>query len=192
MLDIFICALYMLDNCLGGGRIVLQIQENRGVSYMGVFVNMLKRHSEKKESHTGVFWCEIYKVQGVNPETGRRKSVEVVEASNAAADVIQVKSGLLPPYKVEKATRPASDAQLEAMRKHGFKPPADLSMLDASIFITRSVEGKPLQQPVAPLAFTVYAIEHNVYIPKYASVKEAQDYLLAALPNNGKEIRELK
>lgn len=159
---------------------------------MGIFVNMLKRHSEKKESQLGAYWCEVYKVQGINPETSRKKTVEVVEASNADIETIQLKSGLLPPYKVEKATRPASDAQLEAMRKHGFKPPADLSMLDASVFITRSVEGKPLQQPVAPLAFTIYAIKHNVYIPKYASVKEAQDYLLAALPKNGKEIRELK
>lgn len=159
---------------------------------MGILVNMVKRHYEKKESKPGAYWCEVYKVQGINPETNRKKTVEVVDASNAAIEAIQLKSGLRPPYKVEKATRLASEAQLETMRKHGFKPPADLSMLDASVFITRSVEGEPLQQPVAPLSFTDYAIKHNVYIPKYATAKEAQDYLLAALPQNGKEIKALK
>lgn len=78
------------------------------------------------------------------------------------------------------------------MRKHGIKPPTDLSMLDASVFITRSVEGEPIKQSTASLAFVDYAIKNNVYIPKYASAKEAQDYLLAALPKNAKEIRTLK
>lgn len=159
---------------------------------MGIFVEMVKRRYAKKESRSGLYWCEIYKVRGINPETNRKKSVEVVAASNALPDLIQSKSGLLPPYEIEKVTRPASDAQLETMRKHGFKPPVNLSIQDASIFITRSVEGEALEQPVAPLSFVDYAIKHNVYIPKYANVKEAQNYLIAALPEKKKEIMSLK
>lgn len=159
---------------------------------MGILVEMVKRHYAKKESQPGLYWCEVYKVRGINPETNRKKTVEVIAASNAPSELIQSKSGLLPPYEIEKATRPASDAQLEAMRKHGIKPPADLSMLDASVLITRSVEGKPIKQSTASLAFVDYAIKNNVYIPKYANAKEAQDYLLAALPKNAKEIRTLK
>ena len=78
------------------------------------------------------------------------------------------------------------------MHKHGFKPPSNLSMQDASIFITRSVEGETLEQPVAPIVFIDYAIKNNVYIPKYANIKEAQDYLIAALPEKKKEIKSLK
>lgn len=159
---------------------------------MGILVEMVKRHYAKKENKSCLYWCEVYKVHGINPETNRKKTVEVVAASNAPPELIQSKSGLLPPYKIDKATRPASDAQLETMRKHGINPPSDLSMLDASILITRSVEGKPIKQPTAPLSFVDYAIKNNVYIPKYANAKEAQDYLLAALPKNATEIRTLK
>ena len=159
---------------------------------MGFIVEMVKRHYEKKESLPGVYWCEVYKVYGINPETKRKKSVKVIAASNSSAEQIQVKSGLLPPYEVEKVTPLASDAQLETMRKHGFQPPTGLSMQDASIFITRSVEGENLKQPVAPLVFVNYAIENNVYIPKYANIKEAQNYLIAALPKKKKEIMSLK
>lgn len=158
---------------------------------MGILVQMVKRHYTKKESQPGLYWCEIYKVRGINPETNRKKTVKIVAASNAPVELIQSKSELLPPYEIEKATRPASDAQLETMRKHGFKPPANLSLLDASVFITRSVEGEPLEQPVAPLVFVDYAIKNNVYIPKYANIKEAQDYLIAALPEKKKEIKSL-
>lgn len=159
---------------------------------MGILVNMVKRHYAQKESRPGLYWCEVYKVCGINPETNRKKTVEVVAASNAPAEQIQSKSGLLPPYKIKKATRPASDAQLETMRKHGIKPPADLSMLDASVFITRSVEGESIKQPTASLNFVDYAIKNNVYIPKYANIKEAQNYLIAALPGKKKEIMSLK
>lgn len=158
---------------------------------MGILVNMVKRHYSKKESRPSSYWCEVYKVRGINPETNRKKTVEVIAASNALAELIQSKSGLLPPYEVEKSTRMASEAQLETMRKHGFKPPANLSMLDASVFITRGVEGEPLEQPVASLSFVDYAIKNNVYIPKYANKKEAQDYLKAALPEKKKEIMSL-
>ncbi|MEZ3502941.1 MAG: hypothetical protein K1W25_05730 [Lachnospiraceae bacterium] len=159
---------------------------------MGILVEMVKRHYAKKESQPSLYWCEVYKVRGINPETNRKKTVEVIAASNAPAEQIQSKSGLLPPYEIEKATRPATDAQLETMHKHGFKPPSNLSMQDASIFITRSVEGETLEQPVAPIVFIDYAIKNNVYIPKYANIKEAQDYLIAALPEKKKEIKSLK
>lgn len=159
---------------------------------MGFLVEMFKRHYEKNESLTGAYWCEVYKVYGINPETKRKKSVKVIAASNSSAELIQTKSGLLPPYEIEKATPLASDAQLETMRKHGFQPPVNLSMQDASIFITRSVEGENLKQPIAPLSFVDYAIKHNVYIPKYANVKEAQNYLIAALPEKKQEIISLK
>lgn len=159
---------------------------------MGILVNMVKRYCAKKESMPNIYWCEIYKVRGINPETNRKKSVEVVAASNAPDELIQSKSGLLPPYEVEKATRPATEAQLETLRKHGFNPPANLSIVDASIFITRSVEGEPYRQPVASLSFTNFAIENDVYISKYANEKEARDYLLDALPDKKREIKELK
>lgn len=159
---------------------------------MGILVKMIKRHYAKKESRPGLYWCEVYKVHGINPTTKRKKSVEVIAASNAPTEFIQSKSGLLPPYEIEKVTRPATDLQLETMRKHGFKPPIGLSIRDASIFITRSIEGEPMEQPVASLAFVNYAIKNDVYIPKYANAKEARDYLLAALPENANEIKKLK
>lgn len=161
---------------------------------MGILVKVLERHyakKEKRKTQPGPYWCEIYKVRGVNPTTKRKKTNQVIAASNAPSDLIQEKSGLLPPYEIEKVTRPASDLQLETMRKYGFKPPVGLSMWDASIFITRSVEGEPLEQSIASLAFVDYAIENNVYIPKYANTKEAREYLLTALPDKTKEINEL-
>lgn len=164
---------------------------------MGFLVKMIKwfceskDNNENKGNYSNTYWCEIYKVRGINPKTKRKKSVEVVESSNASAELIQSKSGLLPPYEIEVATRPASDAQLDALRKHGFTPPANLSMSDAGIFIDRGIEGEPRQQPVASLNFVDYAIKNDVYIPKYANTKEARDYLLEALPENAAEIKKL-
>lgn len=149
-------------------------------------------HTYSKKMQPNKYWCEVYKIYGINPETKRKKSVEIIEASNAPIELIQSKSGLLSPYEIEKTTRPASEAQLELLHKHGIKPPSDLSMQDASIFISRSIEESPINQPVASIIFTDYAIKNNVYIPKYANAKEAKNYLIAALPDNSKEIKNLK
>lgn len=99
---------------------------------------------------------------------------------------------MLPPYEVTIATRPASNAQLEALRKHGITFLDDISMADAGIFIDRGVNEEPTSQPVAPLRFMDYAIKNDIYLSKYASAEEARDLLLELLPENAKEIRSLK
>lgn len=166
---------------------------------MGILIEMIKRFNEKKECQPNKkkcqperYWCEIYKVRGINPATKRKKSIEVVAASNDSTETIQSKSGLLPPYEVTIATRPASNAQLEALRKHGITFLDDISMADAGIFIDRGVNEEPTSQPVAPLSFIDYAIKNDIYLSKYASAEEARDLLLELLPENTKEIRSLK
>lgn len=156
---------------------------------MGLLEKLFKKNGENQPQVP--VWCVTYKVRGTNPATGRNKTVEVVEASNSPTERIEEKSGLLPPYEVTDATRPASDLQLETLRKHGHKVPADLSMVDASIFITRSAEGEPINQAPAPASFFDFAIKNGVYISRYSNKKEAQDYLVAALPKLKSEIKNL-
>ena len=85
---------------------------------MGILVEMVKRHYAKKESRPGLYWCEVYKVRGINPETNRKKTVEIVAASNALAEQIQSKSGLLPPYEIENPHKSAVKLFLHLCHHH--------------------------------------------------------------------------
>lgn len=138
------------------------------------------------------YWCVHYSVTGVNPSTGRRKSVSVIESSVASDQQICQRSGLNPPYSIENIDRQPSEAQLRRIHRDNISIPdgVPLSIEDATIFITRSEENKKYTPP-ADIRFVDYAIEHQVYIPKYASNKEAAQYLKIALPHLKSEINSL-
>lgn len=138
------------------------------------------------------YWCVHYTVYGINPSTGRKKSAEVIESSVASNDEIGSRSGLVGPYDVVTSDRPATDAQLFRIERDKISIPSGqpLTIWDASIFITRSEESKKFQPP-ADSKYTDYAIEHQVFIPKYASNKEAISYLKTALPHLRNEINNL-
>lgn len=138
------------------------------------------------------YWCVHYSVTGINPATGRKKSVPVIESSVASDLQICQRSGLNPPYSIENVDRHPSEAQLHRIQRDNISIPegVPLSIEDATIFITRSEENKKYAPP-ADSRFVDYAIEHQVYIPKYASNKEAVQYLKVALPHLKSEINSL-
>lgn len=141
---------------------------------------------------SGWYWCVHYSVTGINPSTGRRKSVSVIESSIASDAQIGQRSGLNPPYNIENVDRKPSEAQLHRIQRDNISIPegVPLSIEDATIFITRSEENKKYAPP-ADIRYVDYAIEHQVYIPKYASNKEAVQYLKVALPHLKSEINSL-
>ena len=143
-----------------------------------------------KKGSAPAYSCYRYKVTGINPASGRKKNVFVIAASNAAPEAVASKSGLLAPYNVELAQEAPTARQLELVKKKRIALPPDASMLDASIFIQWAIDGVSPAEP-APLRVVDYAIAHNVFLPKYAGIKEARDYLIAALPDRKEEIKNL-
>lgn len=143
-----------------------------------------------KKNSAPAYSCYRYKVTGINPASRRKKSVFIIAASNETPEAVASKSGLLAPYNVEPAQEAPTARQMELIRKKRIALPADASMLDASVFIQWAIDGISPAEP-APLRFVDYAIAHNVFIPKYAGIKEARDYLIAALPDKKEEIENL-
>ena len=126
-----------------------------------------------KKGSAPAYSCYRYKVTGINPASGRKKNALVIAA-----------------YSVELAQEAPTARQLELVKKKRIALPPDASMLDASIFIQWAIDGVSPAEP-APLRFVDYAIAHNVFLPKYAGIKEARDYLIAALPDRKEEIKNL-
>ena len=119
--------------------------------------------------------CAWYKVTGINPNTNRRKSETFPWFRETPVEDIEKASGLLGPYECEQLPdRMPSDAQLEYARRIGVIIPRDATMEDASIFLTRKENNKPLHQVgVAEWLIKKYICELKVYIPLYASLTEA-------------------
>lgn len=117
--------------------------------------------------------CTIYAVKGKNPATGRRKTVQVVSESTDSLDVVQKKSGLLPPYEVEPVPpQGPSEAQLQYASRLGFAFPPDATSKDATVFLTRAEDGVPLSQPAAPDWMVRYVISKGIFVPAYAGAGE--------------------
>lgn len=128
--------------------------------------------------------CVWYKVTGINPNTNRRKSETFPWIKGAPVEDIEKASGLLGPYECEQLPdRMPSDAQLGYARRIGVMIPKDATMEDASIFLTRKENDKPLHQVgVAEWLIKKYICELKVYIPLYASLAEAHARYYYSLP----------
>lgn len=130
--------------------------------------------------------CAYFNVKGVNPASGRKKTVSVVAAANASIAEIQAKSGLLPPYEVsvdKNNFTPPTEAQVRYAARLGFKFPADATVRDATVFLTRSENGVPLVQPPAPDRLVHYIISKGGYVPAYSGAAEiSAEYLHCCEP----------
>ena len=115
-----------------------------------------------------------YTVKGKNPDTNRKKTVTVTVESAASLDEVQMKSGLLPPYEIEKVDHvdAPTERQVAYAEKLGFAFPPDATMRDASIFLTRYEEDLPLIQPAAPDKLVRYLIGKGIAVPAYAGINE--------------------
>lgn len=126
--------------------------------------------------------CTSYYVKGKNPETGRMKRVYVLVESTASLDDVQKKSGLLPPYEVEGADPSGYDGptekQLAYAEKVGVFLPEDATCADATVFLTRYEEGRPLYPPATPDRIVRLLIDRGVALPAYAGVLEASNMYL--------------
>lgn len=122
-----------------------------------------------------------FSVKGKNPETGRRKTVYVITEASASIEEVQRKSGLLPPYEIERISDvdPPSDAQIHYAEKLGFAFPVDATMSDATVFLTRCEEGRPLIQEPMPDNLARYLIEKGIAVPAYAGAEESTDLYLS-------------
>lgn len=156
---------------------------------------MLKKFLEKKYNKHLMkpekFYSCLFKVKGINPNTKRKKTIEVVAASNAPKEVITSKSGLLPPFDVSIAVEPPSPEQLALAKKYKVTIPSDADSMDARLLLQRYFDNTPPTPPISR-SIVEYAIRNNVYIPKYAGISEAKDFLLEMLPEKEKEITKLK
>jgi len=153
---------------------------------------MLKEmlRSFARSASRGTYYSKLYKVRGVNPDTKRKKTVEVVAASDASEEVVTGKSGLLPPFEVMEGVGVPDEGQLNLAKKYGVNIPSDADAMDARLLLQRCFDGVASFRPITGRVID-YAIENNVYIPKYASLEEARDFLLEYAPEKEKEIKEL-
>lgn len=134
--------------------------------------------------------CLYYSVKGKNPTTGRMKTVYVTVESTATEKDIQAKSGLLPPYEVtldndeDNLDCGPTDRQIAYADRLGFAFPSDASSSDATVFLTRAEEGKPLVQPATPNEILRYVIGFGIDVPAYAGVSESTGYFLRNAPRS--------
>lgn len=126
--------------------------------------------------------CVGYSVRGKNPATGRMKRVYVVAESTAPVEEVQEKSGLLPPYEVEGGDQASysgpTERQLAYAQKIGISFPEDATCQDASVFLTRYEEKRPLYAPPTPDKIVRLLIEKGIELPAYAGVYEASNLYL--------------
>lgn len=131
--------------------------------------------------------CDYYSVKGVNPDTNRRKTKTIVVESTSTNEEIQKKSGLLPPYEIEKLKQEApTDRQIAYAEKLGIVFPADASASDASVFLTRHEDGVPLIQPPASDMLVHYLIDKGIFVPTYAGILEVSTLYLNNVSRNEK------
>nr|DAN92340.1 MAG TPA: hypothetical protein [Caudoviricetes sp.] len=141
----------------------------------------IKTFSSDKERNSII--CSYYKVKGINPETGRRKTNTVVHIQGADVYEVGIKSGLLEPYEVEELpeTKP-SDAQVVYARDLGIVLPYDATADDASIFLTRAENQEAIHQKGASdELLKLIILKYGTYVPKYANCKEAYHRFYYAL-----------
>ena len=126
--------------------------------------------------------CVGYSLIWKNPSSGLMKRVYVVAESTAPVEEVQRKSGLLPPYEIE-GNDPASytgptERQLAYAQKIGLSFPDDATSQDASVFLTRYEEKRPLYAPPTPDKIVRLLIEKGIELPAYAGVYEASNLYL--------------
>jgi len=107
------------------------------------------------------------------------KRVCIVAETTASIEEIQKRSGLLPPYEMEEKDSPAYDGpterQLAYAQKVGVFIPADATSGDATVFLTRYEEGRPLCAPPTPDRIIRLLMDRGIVLPAYAGVYEASN-----------------
>ena len=117
----------------------------------------------------------IYNVSGKNPDTGRRKTRQIIRSENMTEAEVEKASGLLPPYEIEKiADEAPTEEQIKYAQKLGVAFPKDASIRDATIFLTRAENYEELHQKgTAKSLLEIYINKYGIYIPKYANAQES-------------------
>ena len=152
---------------------------------MGLLSRLLRGGSPKRTkaaARKNNVLCARYSVRGTNPESGRTKRVYVVAEATATMEEVGKKSGLLPPYEIESSDPQGydgpSERQLAYAAKVGVAIPEDATCADATVFLTRHEEGRPLYAPPTPDRIVRALIERNIELPAYAGVYEASNLYL--------------
>lgn len=130
----------------------------------------ISAHTERNELISAV-----YNVIGKNPETGRKKTRQVIRSENASETEIEKASGLLPPYEISRVKDEApTEAQIKYAQKLGITFPSDATIRDASLFLTRIENHENLHQKgTIEWLLDIYINQYGIYIPRYANAKES-------------------
>lgn len=92
----------------------------------------------------------------------------------------------MPPYEMLENGPAAYDGpterQLAYAQKVGVFIPADATSADASVFLTRYEEGRPLCAPPTPDWIIRLLMERGIVLPAYAGVYEASNLYLHNIP----------
>lgn len=146
---------------------------------------------KKQEQTQNPIYCIRYKIKGINPETGRKKTVHLIVGSWEDLVYALPRSGLLEPYEYEKDNRFPTERQLQYARSIKLSFPRNCTLEDASILLSRYENDIPFNLQIAPAPFFEYAVRNNIFLPSIISKKEALEYLLNLLPNQATEIGKL-
>jgi len=151
-----------------------------------------------------------YKVKGTNPETGKRKTEQMLIGSWEYMDkVIPSRTYLTPPYEVSDCTALPTEAQFEVFRKNGIAIRPGMSRRDASAVIGHIINDttyrdeneqdeyggfsklEPYQKTLSR-DFLQFAVDHQVELSWYYTPKEARNILKMNIKGHAKEINALK
>mgnify|MGYP003290073903 CR=1 FL=1 len=144
----------------------------------------------------------LFKVQGKNPETGRKNTRKFEARNESAAVVLARESGLVEPFNISTAPHnPPTEGQIEYLKSWGVLPPDGCSRHDISAIIdrfrdstdvisSRKVGGKiieivrPLPSPSE--GFAAYANDMGLMFSLYISQKALFGMVVDALDNRDK------
>lgn len=139
-------------------------------------VNQTQKIQQYSKASKNPVTCKIYSVKGKNPDTGRIKTNRVVVEVNESIENIQQKSGLLPPFEMaEIIPDKVTEKQAAYAKSIGLVLPVDATKEDASIFLSRYENDKPLFPPPMPQKILHYLIGKGIFVPAYASMDEAHN-----------------
>jgi hypothetical protein len=107
-----------------------------------------------------------YIVNGVNPASGRKKTVSVEVLSGTPNDIIEEKSGLLPPYVIDAAEFDnPTEGQLEYAKNIGLIIPNGCNSADVSCLLSRAEDND--DSPYVSESLLRYASLHNIFFSPY-------------------------
>lgn len=131
------------------------------------------------------FEWHLYKVQGTNGETGRKKTIKLVAHDQESAETELALRGLLPPYRfTEEEFDMPTDSQMSYAIDLGIEIYPSMTRKDVSTLIKRELE--PEADPSEDLM--TYAYNKNIYFSPFVGLESLCNIIFNTLCSRDKAV----